>query len=100
MEHWKISEDVWEVRSESNRSRTYFVSWGREGEFWSCTCEGWARMRNKAGGLGFLGKCKHVTLIAGVSGRPQPGTAEPPKPPPPPKDVMAARFVELARRLR
>src|SRR4051812_45376221 len=100
MEIYKIEDDVYEVTSETNSSRTYFVSWGREGDFWSCTCTGWATSRNRAGGIGFLGKCKHVTLVAETTGRPQPGTVAAPKPPPPPNEEMAARFAELARRLQ
>lgn len=55
-------KDVFEVGSESS-SRVYLVTWGTEGEFWSCTCTAYAIGRNKAGGMGCKFVCKHIREI-------------------------------------
>lgn len=55
-------KDVFEVGSETS-SRVYLVTWGTEGEFWSCTCTAYAIGRNKAGGMGCKFVCKHIREI-------------------------------------
>lgn len=58
--------DVYEVDSDSS-DRAYMVSWGTEGgDFWVCTCTRYAIDRNKAGGLGNPGNCKHVKQVEKV----------------------------------
>lgn len=57
--------DVFEVDSETSKSkRSYVVSWGTEGgDFWVCTCPAFSINRNRAGGLGHPGNCKHVKQV-------------------------------------
>lgn len=62
----KKGSDVYEVDSDTS-DRAYVVSWGTEGgDFWVCTCTIWAVRRNRAGGLGNPGFCKHVDQVKQV----------------------------------
>jgi hypothetical protein len=59
MQVTKRGDDFYEVSSESS-SRNYVVTWGSEGDFWSCNCTAYAIGRNKAGGMGVKFECKHI----------------------------------------
>lgn len=59
MQVTKRGDDFYEVSSESS-SRNYVVTWGVEGDFWSCNCTAYAIGRNKAGGMGAKFECKHI----------------------------------------
>lgn len=56
------SDTVYEVNSATS-NRSYIVSHGTEGPFWSCTCTDYAIKRNRAGGLGNAAICKHVEVV-------------------------------------
>lgn len=58
----KLQEGVYEVPSATS-STIYVVRYGREGPYWSCTCTRWAITRNRAGGMGNKGECKHVRAV-------------------------------------
>lgn len=58
----KRGTDVYEIESESS-TRNYLVSWGTEGDFFSCSCVSYAIGRNRAGGLGYPFECKHVRAV-------------------------------------
>lgn len=59
MQVTKRGDDFYEVSSESS-SRNYVVTWGVEGDFWSCNCTAYAIGRNRAGGIGTKFECKHI----------------------------------------
>lgn len=65
----KLRDDLYEVQSRSSSSKSYFIQNGKEGDYWSCTCTGWATSRNKAGGLGNKGRCAHVTEVERLESR-------------------------------
>jgi hypothetical protein len=54
-EHFVIDSDT--------SDRKYQVSFGIEGDYFSCTCPAWSISRNRAGGLGMQGHCKHVDAV-------------------------------------
>lgn len=61
--------DVYEVDSDTNLRRKYLVTFGTEGKFWSCTCPAYAIKRNRKGGLGHVGMCKHIEQVKVLQNR-------------------------------
>lgn len=64
MDLQRLGDTVFQVGSRSS-DRKYLVSFGTEGAWWACTCQGFALSRNKAGGLGLKAKgtCAHCKEV-------------------------------------
>lgn len=57
-----IDPQHFEVDSDSS-DRRYLVTYGLEGPYLHCTCVSYAIKRNRAGGLGHPGRCKHIDQV-------------------------------------